>query len=87
MAIRVTLDLVLAQKGVRARELAQKIGITEANLSLFRRGHVRGLRFDTLSALCHLLDCQPGDLLRYEPDAGGETAPAAEAPPWPERES
>ncbi|MGE3335635.1 MAG: helix-turn-helix domain-containing protein [Rhodospirillaceae bacterium] len=69
MAILVTLDVVLAQRGMRARELAQKIGITEANLSLFRRGHVRGLRFDTLSALCELLNCQPGDLLRYEPDA------------------
>ncbi len=69
MAILVTLDVVLAQRGMRARELAPKIGITEANLSLFRRGHVRGLRFDTLSALCELLNCQPGDLLRYEPDA------------------
>ncbi|MBX7200922.1 MAG: helix-turn-helix transcriptional regulator [Rhodospirillaceae bacterium] len=69
MAIRVTLDRLLAERGVRARDLARQIGITEANLSLLRRGHVKGVRFDTLAALCALLECQPGDILSFEPDA------------------
>ena len=69
MPIRITLDRLLVMRGVRARDLAREIGITEANLSLLRRGHVKGVRFDTLSALCELLDCQPGDILAWEPDA------------------
>ncbi len=68
MAIRVTLDRLLAERGVRARDLAREIGITEANLSLLRRGHVKGVRFDTLAALCKLLQCQPGDVLSWTPD-------------------
>jgi putative transcriptional regulator len=71
MAIRVTLDLLLADRGVRGRDLARQIGITEANLSLLRRGHVKGVRFDTLAALCALLECQPGDILAWEPDEKG----------------
>ncbi|HKF60863.1 MAG TPA: helix-turn-helix transcriptional regulator, partial [Dongiaceae bacterium] len=65
MPIRVTLDRVLSERGMRARELARRIGITEANLSLLRNGKVRGVRFQTLAALCALLGCQPGDLLAY----------------------
>ncbi len=72
MAIRVTLDRVLAERGLRARDLARKIGITEANLSLLRTGKVKGVRFHTLSALCALLNCQPGDILTWEP---GEDVP------------
>jgi putative transcriptional regulator len=68
MPIRVTLDRLLADRGVRGRDLAREIGITEANLSLLRRGHVKGVRFDTLAALCALLRCQPGDILSWEPD-------------------
>jgi putative transcriptional regulator len=68
MPVRVTLDRVLAERGVRGRDLARRIGITEANLSLLRTGKVKGMRFDTLSALCADLSCQPGDLLRWEPD-------------------
>lgn len=74
MPIRVTLDRVLSERGVRARDLARRIGITEANLSLLRTGKVKGVRFETLAALCALLNCQPGDLLSWEPgdDVAGE---------------
>lgn len=51
-----------------ARELAQEVGITEANMSLLRTGKVRGVRFSTLEKICAILDCVPGDLLDYEPD-------------------
>ena len=68
MPIRVTLDRVLSERGMRARELARRIGITEANLSLLRNGKVRGVRFQTLEAICRVLDCQPGDILEFQPD-------------------
>ena len=74
MPIRVTLDRVLSERGMRARELARRIGITEANLSLLRNGKVRGVRFQTLAALCALLGCQPGDLLAYDADPGDVSA-------------
>ena len=74
MPIRVTLDQMLARRGMRARELAQRIGITEANLSLLRTGKVRGVRFQTLAALCAALECQPADLLVFEPSGEDETA-------------
>lgn len=70
MPIRVKLDAVLAKRGMTGRELAQRIGITEANLSLLRTGKVKGLRFQTLEAMCEALDCQPGDLLSYFPGDG-----------------
>ena len=66
MSIRVTLDRVMAERGMRGRDLARLVGITEANLSLLRNGRVKGMRFETLSALCRHLDCQPGDLLTWE---------------------
>jgi len=69
MPIRVTLDRLLAERGMRARDLARRIGITEANLSLLRTGKVKGVRFATLSALCAVLQCQPADLLTWEPGA------------------
>lgn len=65
MPIRVKLDAILTKRGMTGRELAQRIGITEANLSLLRTGKVKGLRFQTLEAMCEALDCQPGDLLMY----------------------
>jgi putative transcriptional regulator len=74
MPIRVTLDRVLADRGIRARDLARKIGITEANLSLLRTGKVKGVRFQTLSALCILLNCQPADILIWEPGAEDDDA-------------
>lgn len=81
MPIRVTLDRVLAQRGVRARDLARQIGITEANLSLLRTGKVKGVRFETLSALCALLQCQPGDLLTWEPGEEEEELPEEQGGP------
>lgn len=68
MAIIVRLDVMLALRKVRSKELAEAIGITEANLSLLKSGKVKGVRFDTLEAICRQLDCQPGDLLEYVPD-------------------
>lgn len=56
----------MAERGMRGRDLARLVGITEANLSLLRNGRVKGMRFETLSALCRHLDCQPGDLLTWE---------------------
>lgn len=66
MAIIVRLDVMLARRKMTSRELAQKIGISEQNLSLLKSGKVRGVRFETLSAICEVLDCQPGDLLEHE---------------------
>lgn len=74
MPIVVTLDVVLAQRKMRSRDLAQKIGITEQNLSLLKSGKVRGVRFDTLDKICSVLQCQPGDLLKQVPD--GDEQPA-----------
>ena len=67
MPIVVTLDVMLARRKMRSRELAERVGITEANLSLLKRGKVRGVRFDTLARICDVLQCQPGDLLAWEP--------------------
>ena len=67
MPIRVTLDDVLAAKNMTAKEVAAMIGVTETHLSLFRTGKVKGARFVTLARLCDALDCQPGDLIRYDP--------------------
>lgn len=67
MPIIVRLDLMLAKRKVRSRELAAHVGITEQNLSLLKSGKVRGMRFATLARICEYLQCQPGDLLEYEP--------------------
>lgn len=69
MAIIVTLDVMLARRKLRSKELAAKIGITEQNLSLLKSGKVKGIRFSTLEAICRHLDCQPGDLLDYRTTA------------------
>ena len=69
MPIAVTLAEAMARRQVRSRELAQHVGITEANLSLLKQGKVKGVRFDTLEKICEYLQCQPGDLLRWEPGA------------------
>lgn len=69
MAIIVRLDVMLARRKMRSRELAKEVGITEANLSLLKSGKVKGIRFETLEKICQTLDCQPGDLLEYEPVA------------------
>lgn len=70
MPIHITLDKVLAARSMTARELAQAVGITEANMSLLRTGKVKGVRFGTLEKICEILDCQPSDLLVYEPEDG-----------------
>lgn len=67
MAIIVRLDVMLAKRKMTSRELAARIGISEQNLSLLKSGKVRGVRFSTLEAICDVLECQPGDLLEYEP--------------------
>ncbi|CAM3626839.1 helix-turn-helix domain-containing protein [Deinococcus frigens] len=68
MPIVVRLDVMMARRKRRGKDLAAEIGITEANLSLLRTGKVKGVRFETLAALCAALDCVPGDLLDYQPD-------------------
>lgn len=67
MPIIVNLDVALAKKKMRSKELAEAIGITEQNLSILKTGKARALRFTTLDAICRALDCQPGDLLEYRP--------------------
>jgi putative transcriptional regulator len=63
--IIVNLDVMLARRKMRSKELAERIGITEQNVSLLKSGKVKGVRFDTLSAICAVLQCQPGDVLEY----------------------
>ncbi len=74
MPIVVRLDVMLAKRKMRSNELAELIGITQSNLSLLKSGHVRGIRFATLEAICKALDCQPGELLEYVP--ADEPAPS-----------
>jgi len=76
MPIVVRLDVMLARRKVSSKDLAAHVGITEANLSLLKRGHVKGVRFDTLARICDRLDCQPGDLLEYLPDPDGARSPS-----------
>jgi putative transcriptional regulator len=66
--IVVNLDVMLARRKMRSKELAERIGFTEANISLLKSGKVKGVRFETLEKICEVLDCQPGDLLEYRPD-------------------
>jgi putative transcriptional regulator len=68
MAIVVRLDVMLALRKMRSKDLAARVGISEQNLSLLKSGKVRGVRFETLAAICRELDCQPGDLLEYTTD-------------------
>ena len=69
MTIIVNLDVMLAKRKMRSKELAERIGITEQNVSLLKSGKVRGVRFDTLGKICEVLNCQPGDLLEYRDDS------------------
>jgi putative transcriptional regulator len=66
--ISVHLDDLLATRGMTLTQLAEQVGITVVNLSVLKNGRAKAIRFSTLSRLCHVLDCQPGDLLRYQPD-------------------
>ena len=65
MAIVVNLDVMLAKRKMKSKDLADAVGISETNLSLLKQGRVKGVRFHTLDAICKALDCQPGDLLEY----------------------
>jgi putative transcriptional regulator len=73
MPIVVNLDVMLARRKMRSRELAALVGITEANLSLLKSGKVKGVRFETLDRICAALACQPGDILEYRPAGDGES--------------
>lgn len=66
MPIIVNLDVMMAKRKIRSKDLANKLGITEANLSILKTGKAKAMRFTTLEALCEALDCQPGDLLEYQ---------------------
>lgn len=68
MPIVVTLDVMLARRKMRSKELAEIVGITEQNVSLLKSGKVKGVRFETLEKICEALECTPGDILGYAPD-------------------
>lgn len=78
MAIVVNLDVMLARRKIRLGDLAQAIGITQANLSILKTGKARAIRFSTLDAICRQLDCQPGDILEHRLDESAETADETE---------
>ena len=75
MPIVVNLDVVLARRKMRSKELAERIGITEQNVSLLKSGKVKGVRFETLERICAVLDCQPGDILEYRRINEAQTPP------------
>ncbi|MEO9952453.1 helix-turn-helix transcriptional regulator [Nonlabens sp.] len=66
MPIYINLDVMLAKKGMKSNELAEKVGITTANLSILKTGKAKAVRFSTLEAICEALECQPGDILEYK---------------------
>lgn len=68
MPIHVDLNVIMAKRHINAGELAEKIDITPANLSILKNGKAKAIRFSTLESLCKVLDCQPGDILTYEPE-------------------
>ena len=68
MAIRISIDRMLVERGMSVGEFADAVGITPANVAVLKNGRAKAVRFTTLDAMCRALDCQPGDLLRYEAD-------------------
>ena len=84
MPIRIKLDSVLADRRIKAKELARRMGISETQLSLFRSGKVRGIRFSTLAAMCAVLECRPGDLIDYDFASGDLAAEEGPDPASPE---
>jgi putative transcriptional regulator len=74
--IIVNLDVMLAKRKMRSKELAERIGITEQNVSLLKSGKVRGVRFETLEKICDALDCQPADILEYRRDDADDSVPS-----------
>ena len=86
MATIVHIDVMLAKRKMSVTELAERVGITMANLSILKNGKARAIRFSTLEGICRALDCQPGDILEYRPDDTPTSAPSpapAEAAPSP----
>jgi putative transcriptional regulator len=79
-AISVRLDALLGERQMTLTELSDRVGVTVVNLSVLKNGRARAIRFSTLAALCRVLDCQPGDLIRYD---AGQPAPAQPAPAQP----
>jgi len=79
MPIRVRLDRLLLDRRMSLTELADRVGVTIANLSILKTGKARAIRFSTLAALCRELGCQPGDLVAYEPGAFEESEESEEA--------
>jgi len=68
MPIVVNLDVIMAKRKIRSKDLAKELGITEANLSILKTGKAKAIRFTTLEAICQALDCQPGDILEFQPE-------------------
>ena len=85
MATIVNIDVMLAKRKMSVTELAERVGITMANLSILKNGKARAIRFSTLEGICRALNCQPGDILEYRPDDthGCPVTPPAEAVPSP----
>lgn len=71
--IKITLNVVMAQRNMTTGELAKQVGITPANISILKTGKARAIRFSTLEKICEVLDCQPGDILSYTKDVDGST--------------
>ncbi|KQZ85593.1 hypothetical protein ASD56_04585 [Microbacterium sp. Root166] len=74
MAIIVDVDVMLARRKMSVGTLAERVGITPANLAVLKNGRAKAVRFTTLDAICQVLECQPGDILRWEPDGEGPPA-------------
>ncbi|MGA8257372.1 MAG: helix-turn-helix transcriptional regulator [Nocardioides sp.] len=72
MPIVVDVDVMLARRKMAVGTLAERVGITGANLAVLKNGRAKAVRFSTLAAICEVLECQPGDVLRYEPEAAGQ---------------
>ncbi|MFD5258684.1 helix-turn-helix domain-containing protein [Streptomyces bobili] len=79
MPIVVDIDVMLARRKMSVGELAERVGITPANLAVLKNGRAKAVRFSTLAALCEVLECQPGDLLRWEAGDGAGAGAGAEA--------
>ena len=81
MAIIINIDVMLAKRKMSVTELAEKVGITMANISVLKNGKAKAIRLSTLEAICKALQCQPGDILEYNPDLTGvSSVPPAPAP-------
>ncbi len=83
MTIRITIDRMLAERGMSVGDFADAIGITPANVAVLKNGRAKAVRFSTLDAICRVLDCQPGDLLRYEEQGPGSSPQPTELPDTP----